>query len=330
MVAPEILVKKLLGATHVVRQERVQSLWSGYGEIARYQVQGADCPTSVIVKSISLPAKVVHPRGWSGEFSHQRKVASYQVEKNWYQDWASLCSDSCRVPQCYGVWQSDSSELILVLEDLDESGWWQRANQLSSVEAEPCLHWLACFHANFLQFRPQANWPSGLWQTGTYWHLATRPDEWRAMSASALKESAEAIDQRLSDARFQTLVHGDAKVANFCFSEDGCSVAAVDFQYVGAGCGIKDVVYFLGSCLNEDILLKESEYLLSIYFDELARCLVARGDSQAMAQAVIDEWQQLIPFAWADFQRFMLGWCPDHVKNTPYARAMTQQALASL
>lgn len=69
----------------------------------------------------------------------------------------------------------------------------------------------------------------------------TRPDELSAMKPSHLKGAAEAIDSKLNQCKFQTIVHGDAKVANFCFTPDSKSIAAVDFQYVGSGCGMKDV-----------------------------------------------------------------------------------------
>ena len=93
----------------------------------------------------------------------------------------------------------------------------------------------------------------GLWECGSYWHLGTRPDELAALEDGPLKTTAPLIDQALRQSQFQTIIHGDAKLANFCFARhhntaNGSTVAAVDFQYVGAGCGIKDVTYFLGSC----------------------------------------------------------------------------------
>ena len=107
--------------------------------------------------------------------------------------------------------------------------------------------WLAHFHATFM-----GETPDGLWEVGSYWHLDTRPDELEALDDVHLKQAAGEIDALLRAARFQTFVHGDAKLANFCFSEDGTQVAAVDFQYVGGGCGMKDVAYFIGSCLYEE------------------------------------------------------------------------------
>ena len=39
------------------------------------------------------------------------------------------------------------------------------------------------------------------------------------------------------------------------------------------------------------------------------------------------EWRSLYPVAWADFERFMLGWNPHHKKLTAYSERMTQRAI---
>ncbi|MEO0606545.1 MAG: choline kinase, partial [Myxococcota bacterium] len=110
-----------------------------------------------------------------------------------------------------------------------------------------------------------------------------------------------------------TLVHGDAKVANFCFGDAG--VAAVDFQYVGGGCGLKDVAYFLGSCLDDAALRADAESWLVHYFRRLD------------VPDVETAWRRVWPHAWADFERFLAGWAPDHWKRTGFAAEMTADAL---
>ncbi|EQM44960.1 hypothetical protein D042_4748 [Vibrio parahaemolyticus NIHCB0757] len=42
------------------------------------------------------------------------------------------------------------------------------------------------------------------------------------------------------------------------------------------------------------------------------------------------EWRPLFAVAWADFQRFVKGWSPDHWKINPYTEALTRRALAYL
>ncbi|MBM6552388.1 phosphotransferase [Marinomonas ostreistagni] len=329
MIAPELFIKRALRATKVTRMEQVQALWSGYGEIARYQIQGA-APAQVILKAISWSHIPPHPRGWQSTHSHQRKIRSYQVEALWYQHWAQRCPDDARVPRLLAV-HEDTDITYLLLEDLDQSGYANRHVQLDVSQALTVLHWLACFHSTFLRTPPHNDdWPQGLWQQGTYWHLATRPDEWQAMAPSPLKESAHGLDQALRACPYQTLVHGDAKVANFCFSDDDQQVAAVDFQYVGGGVGVQDVAYFLGSCLTESQLTTHLDYLLEAYFSELSRCLVASGESPDLAESVANAWQDLFAVAWADFHRFILGWSPQHKKNTPFSQALAQQGLAAL
>ncbi|ELR71519.1 hypothetical protein C900_02582 [Fulvivirga imtechensis AK7] len=67
----EILVTT--GASTIIRAQSVQTLWSGYGEIKRYFLEGGNYP-SVIVKHIQLPNGNKHPRGWNTPLSHQRKL----------------------------------------------------------------------------------------------------------------------------------------------------------------------------------------------------------------------------------------------------------------
>lgn len=310
------------GARHAIPVEHVQTLWSGYGEIVRYRLEGASVPT-VIAKHIVFPAGRQHPRGWSGARGHERKRHSYQVEMHWYRDWAGRCSETCRVPHCHLAQDLGDSHLI-VLEDLDAAGFPVRHEELSMDQARVCLSWLAAFHATFLGAEP-----TGLWSTGTYWHLATRPDEWAAIADPRLREAASRLDQRLNGARFQTLVHGDAKVANFCFSANGDRVAAVDFQYVGGGCGMKDVAYFIGSCLSERDQERFEALLLDGYFATLRTAVRQRGTG-ADLDALEDEWRELFPLAQADFQRFLAGWSPDHWKRNGYAERVTRKVLEQL
>ena len=312
-------ITKATGAQEI---EEIQSLWSGYGKISRYALEDAEQET-VIVKNIIFPNQANHPRGWNTDSSHQRKVKSYQIETEWYKSYAHLCDDDSRIPKCYGT-ESIGEVQVIVLEDLDAAGYPVRKSELSIKEAKLCLKWLANFHATFLNIKPK-----GLWEVGTYWHLATRPDEFKAMDASPLKQAAYQIDETLNNCQYKTLVHGDAKVANFCFSEDMDKVAAVDFQYVGGGCGMKDVAYLLGSCLTEnecDIFEKE---LLNYYFFELRISLDDTGN-QFNFSKLEKEWRHLFSFAWADFTRFLMGWMPTHQKVNSYSEIQIEKAIKEL
>lgn len=210
------------------------------------------------------------------------------------------------------------------MEDLDAAGFPVRKSSLDKAGVKLCLSWLANFHAAFLN-----EVPDGLWQTGTYWHLATRPDELEAMQEGDMKRFAHAIDKMLNECAYQTFVHGDAKVANFCFSNDEKSVAAVDFQYVGRGCGMKDVAYFLGSCLSEHECDQWEEELLNYYFVELKTALDLM-EKKVDWHVLKAEWLALFPVAWTDFYRFMLGWMPTHRKINAYTKKTASQVIKQL
>jgi hypothetical protein len=161
---------KTTGATALVESEIIQSLWSGYGKIVRCGLEGSELK-SVVVKHVHWPTSDNHPRGWNTGRSHERKVKSYQVETHWYERWADRCDNTCRVPQCFAL-EEHGDEVYMVLEDLDASGFGGRRTRISGSELKACLSWLAHFHAEFMTEEPD-----GLWETGTYWHLETRPDE---------------------------------------------------------------------------------------------------------------------------------------------------------
>jgi hypothetical protein len=274
----------------VRRSTRVQTLWGGYGELLRLELANG---ATVVLKDVHPPKR--------DDRSHARKVRSYDVESAFYRSYASRTNDACRVARPIAV-HAEPHRWLILLEDLDAAGFRRRARDL-----EPCVRWLAAFHARFLGERPEH-----LWEEGTYWHLATRPDELARTEDRELREGAPLFDRALANARFQTLVHGDAKPANFCFGADG--VAAVDFQYVGGGCGMKDVAYLL----HGSVSAREEGELLDRYF-------AALGGSRELER----EWRALYPVACADFVRFLAGWSPGSYERgfESGGRAVVREAL---
>jgi len=318
----EEAILDVTGASALQVQSVIQELWSGYGQILRVALSNGESET-VVVKHVCVPQQQSHPRGWNSNLSHERKVYSYRVETEWYQSWSSRCDARCRIPG-FLSFARDGENVLLVLEDLDESGFPLRLTSLNRSQIDRCLQWLAEFHATFM-----GETPRGLWEVGSYWHLETRPEELDALDDPMLKGAAAALDAKLSGARYQTLVHGDAKLANFCFSENGENVAVLDFQYVGGGCGMKDVAYFLGSCLDETACEEQEEALLDSYFGSLEKAL-SRRQPGIDSSAVTAEWRELFPVAWTDFHRFLKGWCPGHWKINSYSERLAREVVAKL
>ncbi len=309
-------------AQKIQKVSKVQSLWSGYGQILRFRLAGGRYK-SVIGKQVKLADGRCNPAGWNSDLSHQRKLKSYQVETHWYKNWRTLCTSNCKVPACLAI-DTYENEVFIVLEDLNRIGYPARRNSVSASELEVCLQWLAWFHATYMFKQPQ-----GLWQTGTYWHLDTRPDELQAMNDPPLQKAAPAIDKMLNNIQFKTFVHGDAKLQNFCFSNDGHKVAVVDFQYVGGGCGMKDVAYFISSCLDEPECERRERALLDYYFRHLQKALKTMSPNVDF-DALHREWRALYPYAWVDFYRFLQGWAPGRWGDQSYSRKQKTHVLSEL
>ena len=121
-------MNKIIGRT-VLKQERIQSLWGGYGELQRCYLQNYSAP--VVVKKIQIPS--VRTLDKAEIFAHKRKLKSYQVELFWYQNYASRCHEFCQVPVLLdGEVQGETqeNEIYFVLEDLNEAGYPVRKSPL--------------------------------------------------------------------------------------------------------------------------------------------------------------------------------------------------------
>jgi thiamine kinase-like enzyme len=317
--AIEQQILEVTGASSVSNIDFVQSLWSDFGALKRVHLVGGRYD-SVVVKQIEFPTKMLHPRGWNSIASAERKLKSYEIERTWYQEYAAGLPLELKVPRMFASIEHRDST-VLVLEDLKASGFSHDFQFATNNHFDACLRWLAQFHAFHLGKQPK--W---LWETATYWHLQTRREEFEVMADSPLKKYAHEIDRVLNRCKYQTLVHGDAKPANFLFSDSG-QAAAVDFQYIGGGCGIKDVVYLMSSTLSEEELFERDQDILSNYFEYLRNAIHAYHNDKIRFDDILGEWMSLYVFAWADFARFLEGWSPQHKRRNAYLDKQVREAV---
>ncbi|KWT99480.1 choline kinase [Vibrio toranzoniae] len=330
----------------------IQRLWGGYGELVRlvFSKKSSAPFNSLIVKHVALPDKANHPKGWNTRLSHQRKVHSYQVETAWYQSFTQQWDERCPMPVGLHC-ELEENEWLIVMQDLADVGFPLTSqfdvlsvfDELAAKDTQPelalrytslevkqrnaCLKWLANFHAKHIHIDQEQS--ASLWKVGTYWHLDTRPDELNALTDLPLKNQAQHIDRLLRECPYSTLVHGDAKLANFCFDLAGENAAAVDFQYVGNGCAMKDVALFMSSAIRPQDCVELESQLLDIYFQHLKEAL-AHYQPQLSFYDVEAAWRPMFYVAWADFQRFVKGWSPEHWKINPYTEQLTLRVLTQL
>lgn len=319
----------------------IQPLWNAQGACFRATLlppNGTSAKQNVVAKCAQPTLGSHHPKGWSGNTSFQRKCRSFKVEAYFYNHLQPFTTQECRTPKAIACHPSpseqhhkmqDTNDTLIVMEDLATLGYEKTTMNLSPDDAVVVLNWLAAFHGQFMGVSDK-----NLWQEGTYWHLGTRLDEYNAMKSSPLKDAAHKLSTRLKKAKYQTVLHGDAKVANFCFTRHLSQCAAIDFQYVGHGVGVKDVAYFLGSALSESDQRAHNQDLLEVYLQALHQTLKNTDNLNQYADneisEILDEWRSLYSFACADFHRFLAGWSPDHWKINTHLTTQTQLALNAL
>ncbi|MBD1583086.1 kinase [Pseudoalteromonas sp. S16_S37] len=301
----------------IIDKDKHTVLWSGCGEVKRMSLDGQD----VVVKYSQVPKQLAHRHIEQSDFALSRKLKSYAVELQFYQQHSSSIQKQCAIPKLIFTAQQDNST-CLVLRDFNKDGFVQHTD-LSLKQHHAILSWLAHFHSRSL------NRYQGIgWQQGGYWHLATRPDELQRMQHHALKTHVQHINALITECRYKCTIHGDAKAANFALN-DALEVIGYDFQYVGAGVGVQDVMLYFTSVFDESSLYAYADELLAFYFSQLVSQLEALLSEQ-QALDIVSHWQALWPLVWADFHRFLLGWKPDHFKINQYMLEHTSFTLSQV
>uniref|UniRef100_A0A7S4K565 CHK kinase-like domain-containing protein n=1 Tax=Odontella aurita TaxID=265563 RepID=A0A7S4K565_9STRA len=333
------LLPDIDGVESISSESDLQQLWAGYGSVRAFTAvvhrRDSSSPGSE-EESVNLIVKRVRPPPDDGtSVSHARKIRSYEIEANFYSKYAPRVRSSsgaeCALPSAYHVESSSSSSssdpspsFTFLLSDLRSDFPVPDPYRMDGKRTEAALRWLAAFHAVFWEDDEGAALgdddepSSSLWECGGYWHLDTRREELERVSNrewGRLKAGASVIDGRMRrSAEFRTVCHGDFKSANLLFRSDGSECAAVDYQYVGGGFGMKDVVMLLVSSVDSGTMCHGKRErvleLLRYYREALAENLrsIGRVPADRVAAYSFDAAVQHYELCLMDYVRFMAGW----------------------
>ena len=337
-----------------LKEKKLCSLWAGYGSICALSVE---CKHAA---GMQLICKYVDPPSEEG-VAHERKVTSYIVESEFYRTYSQRCTDNgVNVPRVFHTSSNPSGKVTILMSDLRPC-FSIPGSGLNWDKTIAAIDWLARFHALHWGY-PDAQ-DKKLWAEGCYWRLDTRLDEFDSIGKkwSRLKNAARVIAELLRDGtdagtrsvpNFQTLVHGDFKSANlqFCSCVDTSNssgakkvdngvvnssfeCAVVDFQYVGAGYGARDLVMMFVSSFDMPrqyaaMLQAESKMLhvfhtkLTDYIDQFS----AKGLIPAPTQMyTLEQLTKHYELSLLDYVRFMAGW--GMWGNTEYAEQRAMELL---
>ena len=207
---------------------------------------------------------------------------------------------------------------------------------LTKSQAACALRWVARLHALFWG-ETCSTWRRDLWDRGAFWttksvgtdgvstawtgtmrYLEQKHPEYITTNTRGLGRRIEKAGAAIANllatqsagSQYATLIHGDFKAANLFFSDqsdmDGTeSVAAVDFQFSGAGLCVEDVAYLLCPDARGDHF-EHGQELLESYHQELIFHLITqqKGGPSTMPFEVFQRYYEL---ARIDMTRYWLS-----------------------
>ena len=165
---------------------------------------------------------------------------------------------------CTAIVHNDNpidSRFSLLLNDFSEEDGWHQVVQTDLAQMRATLKALARMHAFFWLGNKTTSLASCLWPVATYWDQAKQPSDQAARLSSLfarfvadfgdreVAEAAEAkdygallashverLEREVHQGEKQTIIHGDAKSANFFYKANGAAdgtldVGIIDFQW---------------------------------------------------------------------------------------------------
>jgi hypothetical protein len=209
-------------------------------------------------------------------------IGAYRRELTFYSELAPALP--VRVAEAYVTeTSSESTDFVLVLEDLTDLEPGDQLRGLTIAQAEGAVDYLAAFHGwawenarlpEFADRFPPLDGPVGSavqQQFGQVFKV-TWPGAREYMSGDALKVG-DALPDLLPFfiaelAAPRTIAHGELRAENLFLSPDG-GILMVDFQTVGQEAGIIDLAYLISQSLPTEVRRGHDEALIRRYHDGL-------------------------------------------------------------
>lgn len=272
------------------------------------------------------------------------------------------------------------SKFLLLLEDFSPEDGWGQVGLLDSHRIRSTLDSLASLHAFFWRHGLDSSYDKvgeAVWDQGTYWvphrqaadsfqrlascwdnHLSSFAESLRqygldpeedeavknlghllAKHASSCADKVHSVGLSL-DHPHRTIIHGDAKAANFFYrcKEPKCAetqtggtstrcawdVGIIDFQWCGWGHPAVDVGYLIAASAAPELLTHDGEGeqdLLFHYYSSLTHCLVKFGKASdlEMARSLMSfaELKHYYDEALLDISRVVISYHWDRISASP-------------
>lgn len=194
----------------------------------------------------------------------------YDMEVGWYRDIAEDCSALC--PKSYHADIAENEqEFVLLLEDMAPASQGDQLAGASLLQVETSLAEAAKLHS----FQPDDGFDSCRWlhhgEGNSAFLKNTLPNGYPVfrerfstlMSSDILDLGQELIDRIEAYVAHEPLelaiTHGDMRLDNILFHDDGRIAALVDWQTCSLGNPANDVAYMIGTSFAEPAARREHE-----------------------------------------------------------------------